>query len=93
MRFTVLLTTTSEHVVVVDLDSYKQLDGRYNLDSCIVAGHKNFNKECSCIVGECSCVGFVIYEGILSLYKNRCKLLYSFISPAYYALEFDIDLF
>ncbi len=95
MRFTILLTTTTTNIVTTKCGSigFAILDGRYNLTSLIAAGHENFNKECSCSIGECRCVGFGIYDGDLGDYRNKCKLLYSFIQPNYNELERDIDLF
>ncbi len=63
MHFMLCLTTkvvSGRETVVVDLDSYKQLDGRYNIESCRVQAYQYYDKIKYRYTTR---IGYAIYSG------------------------------
>lgn len=86
MYFMRLLTTSVNNAkVVVQLgsDSYQKLGKRYNLNSCINKGRKEFKKV---HFTNPAVVGYAIYRGPL----NKPNLEFSYVIEEYEHLERDI---
>ncbi len=87
MHFMLCLTTkvvSGRETVVVDLDSYKQLDRRYNIESCKVQAHQRYEKIKFRYTTK---VGYALYSGT----PDRPVLEETyFYDPAHKKLPIDI---